>query len=303
MLALSLVESLAFKMFVHTLDPRYTLPSRKHLSTKLLTEKQKAIQCRLIELLGSVECVSVTLDMWSNRQMKGYIGITCHFIKRWSMQTVLLSCQRFHGKHTAENITQYFDGTTTQYNLGDKISNIITDSASNMLKPFRLPGFESSTTDVDSNADTDSESDDDNNDHDEMEAVDLQESMTYLPEHDPCFAHTLQLVVKDGFKNAGAVDKVLAKVAKIVTFVRKSDARWNSELKSIRSILRILVEKLQQIECQQKLITYERSILKDLVEILTPFEEATDATQGQNVVSMHKRTTCFTRLPFNKIRV
>ena len=43
MLSLSLVESLAFKKFVHTLDPRFTLPSCKHLSTKLLTEKQKAI--------------------------------------------------------------------------------------------------------------------------------------------------------------------------------------------------------------------------------------------------------------------
>lgn len=40
MLPLSLVESSAFKKFV---DPRYTLPSCKHLSTKLLTEKLEVI--------------------------------------------------------------------------------------------------------------------------------------------------------------------------------------------------------------------------------------------------------------------
>uniref|UniRef100_A0A1X7V2H5 HAT C-terminal dimerisation domain-containing protein n=1 Tax=Amphimedon queenslandica TaxID=400682 RepID=A0A1X7V2H5_AMPQE len=110
------------------------------------------------------------------------------------------------------------------------------------------------------------------------------------------------LVVKNGFKNAGTINKVLVKAAKIVTHVRKSTkvtealqgerrlqakvaTRWNSELKSIRSILSVPAEKLQQIDCQQQLTTYDSGILRDLVEILTLFEEATDATQGQNVVT------------------
>ena len=122
--------------------------------------------------------------------------------------------------------------------------------------------------------------------------------MVYLPQHDSCFAHTIQLVAKDGFKNAKAINKVLAKAASIVSYVRKSvnaseilegerrlqakDAtRWNSELKSI---LRVPVEKLQLLHCQQ-LNSYDCLILNDLIEILTLFEEATDATQGQNIVT------------------
>ena len=44
------------------------------------------------------------------------------------------------------------------------------------------------------------------------------------------------------------------------------------------------VKKLQLLDCQQ-LNSYDRLILNDLSEILTPFEEATDATQGQNIVT------------------
>jgi len=41
-------------------------------------------------------------------------------------------------------------------------------------------------------------------------------------EHDPCFAHTLQLVVKDGLTQAGSITKVLSKAAHIVSFIRRS---------------------------------------------------------------------------------
>ena len=111
-----------------------------------------------------------------------------------------------------------------------------------------------------------------------------------------------QLVVKDGFKQAGMINKVLAKNVNIVSYVwrsiRANDilegekrlqakvvTRWNSELKSIRSFLNIPEEKLGLLASPQ-LSEYERSLLKDLVEILTPFEEVTYFTQKQNYVSV-----------------
>ena len=226
--------------------------------------------------------------------MKGYLGTTCHFIDDdWSLQSVMLQCNRFYGQHTADNITQQYHETVDHYNLAEKISNIVTDSASNMLKAFRLPGFqlEEDSSEADSDAD----------DEDIVDIIDLEGSMTYLPQHDPCFSHTLQLMVKDGFKNSRGINKVLAKAANIVSYVRKSTkaseilegerrlqakvaTRWNSELKSIKSLLSMPTDKLQQLECQQ-LNSYERAILQDLVETLSPFKEATDATQGQNIVT------------------
>ena len=43
----------------------------------------------------------------------------------------------------------------------------------------------------------------------------------YVNEHVSCFAYTLQLVIKDGFKQAG-INKVLTKTSAIMMHVRKS---------------------------------------------------------------------------------
>ena len=74
MLPLPLVMSASFRKFVSILDPCYTLPSLKHISSKLLPQvgaKTKAI-------LEESNNVSVMLDMWSNCQMKGFLAITGH---------------------------------------------------------------------------------------------------------------------------------------------------------------------------------------------------------------------------------
>ena len=297
MLPFSLVEAPSFKKFVNLLDSRYTVPSRKHMSTTLLTKKHEEIQTKVHKLLHETECVSLTLDLWSNRQMRGFLGITCHFIQDWSMKSLMLECKRFYGRHTAENIAQFYSESTTEYGIVGKILTTITDNAANVVKAFRLPGFASHQQ-----VDSDSEEDEYEHDNDDvMDSVDLQDSLLHVPEHDTCFAHTLQLVVKDGFKEVGAVSNVLTKAAKIVSFVRRSihaseilegerrlqakvDTRWNSELRSIQSILRVPEDKLHQVDVVQ-LTTYERNILEDLVEILSPFQEATDLTQGQNLVT------------------
>ncbi|XP_063448231.1 E3 SUMO-protein ligase ZBED1-like [Mytilus trossulus] len=82
---LSVVESPEFKTFVESLNPKYQLPSRKHLSTKLLHQKASNIQSNIKEKLRSAESVCLTIDLWSNRQMKGFLEITGHFILDWSL--------------------------------------------------------------------------------------------------------------------------------------------------------------------------------------------------------------------------
>ena len=43
-----------------------------------------------------------------------------------------------------------------------------------------------------------------------------------LNQHIPYFAHVLQLVIKDGFKQAANINKALNKASSIVSHVRKS---------------------------------------------------------------------------------
>ena len=108
-----------------------------------------------------------------------------------------------------------------------------------------------------------------------------------------CIGHTLQLVVKDGL---GTVETVIKKCSNLVSFVRRSTVaadvlrgekrlqasnttRWNSQLKMIRSIFEVPESKLAELEEAPKLTTHEKNVLRDIMEILTPFEEATDFVQ------------------------
>ena len=58
------------------------------------------------------------------------------------MQSLMLECKCFKGRHTAENIAHNYNEVTISYNIDRKIVTTVTDNASNVVKVFRLPGFQ-----------------------------------------------------------------------------------------------------------------------------------------------------------------
>ena len=56
-----------------------------------------------------------------------------------------------------------------------------------------------------------------------------------------------------------------------------NETRWNSQLKMIHSVLEVPNSKLSNTS--HMLTTYEHTLLHELVDIFTPFEEATDFVQ------------------------
>ena len=120
LMPLSVVDSKEFRSFVSKLDSRYQIPSRKHLSSKLLQEKATSIQTELKQKLHYAESVCLTLDLWSNRQMKGYFGVTGHFIHDWNLHTVMLTCKRVKRRHTAENIRHEYEEIVASYEISKK---------------------------------------------------------------------------------------------------------------------------------------------------------------------------------------
>ena len=145
------------------------------------------MQKSLISQLSDCTKLSMTIDIWTNRQLRSYIGTTAHFIREWKLQNAMLVCKRFTGRHTADNIVAQYEEVINAFHIRGKITNIVTNNASNMIKAFRLPGF------VVDECDSESDLDDDESD------IDIDKNVfMYLPSHDSCYAHTVQLVVKDG---------------------------------------------------------------------------------------------------------
>jgi len=73
-LPLCLVETEAFKVFVHELDPRYALPTRR--SHALIPSKYEETKAQVQESLDQAQSVSITNDMWTSSVNEAYMGIT-----------------------------------------------------------------------------------------------------------------------------------------------------------------------------------------------------------------------------------
>ena len=158
---------------------------------------------------------------------------------------------------------------------------------------------------VDSNS-SDDESENDDTSDSEQENMDLDErfDLDIVPNRVSCFAHTLQLCVKDGISASQQVTKVIAKVAKIVNHVKKStkttekldsffhkalisknETRWNSQLKMVRRVIELDVNEVVE-KRELHLSSHEKNIIREFVEIFEPFEDATDILQGVKYASI-----------------
>jgi len=133
-----------------------------------------------------------------------------------------------------------------------------------------------------------------------------------------CFAHSLQLVVRDGLKETKTLNSALAKVTKFGSLLHSTwglkeafegqnganrsitsavSTRWNLTLRLVEAITDLDPQSLNALQEAQGhkglcLSAREWSQLKELVEILAPFLQATDLTQGEKVVTLSEALPC-----------
>lgn len=168
-------------------------------------------------------------------------------------------------------------------------SNTVTDNASNIVKSFTFPGFQSfHQSDSESESDSDSETDLENDDTASGSEPSEEEPFRHLPPHDSCYAYTLQLIVNDGMKEIGSIHSLMSKVSALVyTLVsermqlisfginggyRHQVPQDRIQKLMIRSVLQIHQNKLDQLDFGEvhKLSLDERNCLQDLCDIFVP---------------------------------
>jgi hypothetical protein len=131
----------------------------------------------------------------------------------------------------------------------------------------------------------------------------------------PCVAHTLQLAIKDALKNTPFAVKLVDEASSVVVFFRRS-LFWNAELKKLSGGLTLLADvptrwnssliMLRRLSAEDvwkavtetlfraktsknpvvanvPRLTINRAQMLDFVTLLEPFEEATQALQGDGV--------------------
>ncbi len=188
---------------------------------------------------------------------------------------------------------------------------MVTDSASNMIKAFNLPGFDESAEEEEGEEEDPEEGDPEDGQPSPFQPNFLQiiENMTatYITEnnlHMRCPIHLLQLALKDAINSHADVGNVITRTAKLVKAVRKSTlnteeadklgvrptqaciTRWSSQLRMIESVLKMFERDSQfqnkmTIPENSKLTTNDVLQLQALTEVLSPLAELTNAMQKE----------------------
>lgn len=304
-LPLSLVENEHFLHFLHVMDERYIPISRSTITTKsipqLVMRVKECIKSSLIEQ----KSISVTADIWSDRTMRSYLGVTAHVLNStasgYTLNTYLLDCRRFRGRHSSEHISAAFDDILDEYNISDKVDFVITDNAANMKKAFKvkMAGY----------------SDDGENDSlDEEDMVGEQLDTDFLVgsrQRLSCFAHSLQLVVADGMKEVKVMSRALSKITKLASLLHTSTVfkdkfeaafgrgksipvanvtRWSLQFRQMQAVIELdhtALTHMCSVDFENVILSsHEWAQCKELAQILGPFAEATELTQGDKVVTI-----------------
>ncbi|CAF3962704.1 unnamed protein product, partial [Rotaria magnacalcarata] len=320
-LPLNLVEKPAFRDFMKECNLKYRPVSTKRLKDDVIPSLKSVVLTRIHEKLNTADHVTLTVDIWSDRRCRSFIGITCHFIdQKINLQAYLIDFLRLKSLHTSENIQQMTDEVLERFNIKKKVFRIVTDNASSMIKAYKFGlCFDAENIEVDEKnqfiiendlmiEDFEEQFESDNLQVVNMSSSDFDENEDSSPVRLSCFAHTLQLCIRDGLKNVPYISKVLekcqilgkcsnqsSKIADVLEELNKhiskmNITRWNSEYMLMKSILSIGKSDLDSIvklmDNPVTFLNYDFTILEEIVDILEPFYEISIKCQSDTIVTV-----------------
>lgn len=138
-LPLSIVENSAFRDFINECNIKWQPISSKRLKLEYISFFKEKVNKALRDALNNVNYVTLTVDGWTDRKCRSFIGVTCHFIDSKSEpQAYLIDFVRIKSPHTAEKIHQITEEILDRYDLKDKVYKIVTDNASTMIKAYKF---------------------------------------------------------------------------------------------------------------------------------------------------------------------
>ncbi|CAF2895353.1 unnamed protein product [Rotaria sp. Silwood2] len=300
----TLVEHTGFRNFLKAVAPKWKPTSSRYFTKTLLPSLMNNSQEKIRKLLDSIDHLSITVDVWIDRRGRSFIGVTGHFLDlNYIPQALLLDFSRLKGPHTGENIRL----VTREILENLKFGLNVNDDDDTSPDANKLQQNDSSIKFLD---------DDDLYTLNEWRLANWCENDKDLIENGedvssirlPCFAHSLQLAVRDGLKDTPYLSRSLLKCNKLAqrsskstkivdllddigkTINRSNLTRWNSEYLLIKSIIGLGKKTVDEItdiidDNELKFHNNDFTILQEAVDILEPFAEITTRIQSESIVT------------------
>lgn len=275
----SIVEDEGFRDLINELEPRYQIPDRTHFSRTVVPNLREEIKAAIAKSIAAdmeagVQSVSYTTDGWTSRSCESYLSLTCHYMRHdFTIASYVLATSYFPKSHTADNLREKLEHLEAEWNIPSTIPiYTVTDNARNIVAAIQQSKWEGIS----------------------------------------CFAHTLQLAIKDAKKETSGLNNVCTKGRAIVGHFRKSstarakllsyqircgakankliqdvETRWNSEY----DMLERLVEQRQPLtfymsgeadaETIESMSSADWKLASGYVTVLKPLKDATTQLSGQ----------------------
>ena len=177
-------------------DPAFQIPSNKRMKKIIIEGYQNAVHELKKLITNTCETASLTTDLWTARSKHGYIGVTLHWLSSdFKVYDCLLCMERMPYPHSGENISTFLQEKVKEFNLEGKITCVVTDNGSNMVK-----------------------------------AIKLWNGVERLP----CAAHTLQLSINHAFKKSNTYIKRIKQLVKFFTKSPKQSEHLDRAQKECR---------------------------------------------------------------------
>jgi len=309
----SIAEDPSFKQLIEYLSrkhPSVNVPGRltlkEDISKKFDTERQKIKE----DLAHNSSLFSFIIDCWTSSNQNPFLGIIITWVDdAWNLQTRVLDLMHLKGSHTGKNLSEAFITAIEAFELQHKVLAITGDNAKNidtMCTEFQEYAIKQSSPF-------------------RAEAHRIR-----------CFAHILNLTTQAMLKQFEDVNededenvipsKSLSKLRKIVTLIRSSPqrreifnahciaaakppkslildvkTRWNSTMMMIeraleyKEIIDMATTSIKELR-RAFLEDDEWKILKELVEILVPFQQATVIMSTQSSPTLSRITGMYQAL-------
>ena len=257
------------------LDSKYQLPSQQNLGHKIPT-KYDEIKQKVKDQLNTASAVCLTMDIWTSRTSQGYKTVACHFIdESCQLKTFVLETFHLNVAHTAENIATELERIAEEWKVSEKVVALVTDNAANAMATARITRWK----------------------------------------HIPCFAHTLNLIVKGALEADPSLVTLKKKCKDIITFFHHSskasdklseiqkqlgvpekkliqdiETRWNSTFYMFELIFEqheaATTTLCLQTKSEMCLLVEDLELIKTALEILRPFQSATVEMSADKFVSV-----------------
>lgn len=278
-LPFSFVENQEYRNHISLLNKDIVVPSRKKLAA-VIDVAYARVRRNLIAFLNSVDYIALTTDCWTDSvNTRSYLALTAHYLHGQKLEAIVLGACEFKANHTSENISLEIDDILSSWEINrHKIVAVTSDGAANVTNAIV--------------------------------------SCFGQNRHLWCFAHQLNLIVKDSLKSNEYLVRLVTEVKSIVTYFKQSNiasyklrealetsglrsdlrlkqecqTRWNSTYLMIDRFIQLQIPVssvcLQLENAPQIISRHNVNILQEVVKLLKPFIKLTEELSAEKTVTV-----------------